>query len=120
AGKEVEKLWMKERFSAEDPKKAVSVCLRLVDHSIERLDLDLYLRLIDIHPAALASQIAAVQNGEVKEGGKILALLETFLMSLDGPGAFVPEVPGHFHQEALVSGAQDSCGELKNHGRENS
>ena len=59
---EIEQLLVHERFAAENPEKAVSVLLCVLHDLVEVIEIDLHLRFIDVYPAALAAEVATVQN----------------------------------------------------------
>lgn len=81
--------------------------LGLIDDFVQIGEVEFDLRLIDINPAALAPQVATVENGNVDEGRKIDALLHPFFVKIDRVNPFDPEVPHELRQMALVSGPQD-------------
>ena len=74
-GEEVEQLRVHERLAAEDAEEAVAVGLGVVDEPVQVVEVDLDLGLIDVDPAALAAQIAGVEDGDVEERREIDAVL---------------------------------------------
>jgi hypothetical protein len=72
-----------ERFTAKYAEEAVSMFLRIKDCAIERIEIDLRSVRLDIHPAALAPQIARVDNGKIKKWRKELTPLDSSLEFFD-------------------------------------
>ena len=71
---------MHEGLAAEDAEEAVAVLLGVVHQSVQLVELDrVARRLVHIDPAALAAEVAAVEDGDVEERREILALLHPFL-----------------------------------------
>jgi hypothetical protein len=116
-GEKIEKVGMHEWFSAEEAEEAVAVGLGIIDEPIEFFEFDFGLGLVDVDPTSLAAEVAAIEHGDVKEGGEVDAVFEAFFEALDGAHALVTEVPCHLHEMAMVGGGEDAAGELKNHER---
>ena len=79
------------------------------------------LRFVDIHPASLTPQIAAIGDGDVEERWKGYASPETLLETLDGPHSLVAKVVGELPEESCVGGPYGSPSELDRccqHGRD--
>jgi hypothetical protein len=93
---------MHERLAAEDTEIAVAGALGLADQTIEPFGVDHLARPVDLHPAALAAEIAAVDNRNVQERRKMLAALQPPLEPLHGPDALEAEVVGKPPQDAGV------------------
>ena len=92
-GEEVEEFVVHERFAAEDAEERVAMRLGLVDHPVELVKIDFGFGFIDIDPAPLATEVAGVDDGKVKERGEKDPLAEAFLVKIDGTHAFDAEVP---------------------------
>ncbi len=63
-GEEVEQAGMHEGLAAEDAEERVPVLLGFVHDLVEVLEIEFHLRFVDVDPAALAAQVAAVEDGE--------------------------------------------------------
>ena len=70
----------------------------------------------DVDPAALAAQIAAIDDGDVQERRKDLAALEPLLVLVDGEHALPAHVPGQLPQQTLVGFEQHAFGHFQKHG----
>ena len=90
------------RLTAQESEEAISVLFGVSDQRIHVLETDHVLRFVDIHPATLAPQIAAVGNRNVEERREGDPLFETFLKPLNRPDALIPEVVGELPQNACV------------------
>jgi hypothetical protein len=56
----------------------------------------------DIDPAALAAEVATVNDGDVQERREEFAALEPRFVPLDGANPFNPEIPRQLPQKALL------------------
>ena len=75
-GEEVEEAGVEEGFAAEDAEEAVAVVAGVVDEAVEFIEFDEVAGGVDVDPAALAAEVAAVDDAEVEEGGEDDALFE--------------------------------------------
>ena len=99
---------MHERLAAEDAEEAVAHLLGLADQRfMAGRSIDLLLGG-HIDPAALAAQVAAVDDREVQKRREELAALEPAFVALHREHALDAEVPGELPEQALVGGAQYS------------
>ena len=101
---QVEQLGVHEGLAAEDAEEGVPVGLGVVDGGVERIEVNGDALGGDIHPAALAAQVAGVQDGEVEKRREELAVLNPLFEELDGADAFVTEVPKKFPEAPRVGG----------------
>ena len=113
---EVEQLRVHERLAAEDAEERVPVRLRVGDGAVQRVEIDLRALGLDIHPAALAAQVAGVQDREVEEGRKIFTALDAALEFLDREQPLHAEIPHELSKQPRVGRAEDAEGELWKHG----
>ena len=112
---EVEQLRMHEGFTAKNAEEAVAVGLCLIHESIQLIEFNLHLWLVDIDPAALAAEIAGVQNRNVEKRREVLAALHPIFVQLHRARPFKSEIPRHLQQKAGIGGAQNTAAELKYH-----
>ena len=111
---QVEQLRVHERFAAQNAEKSVPVPFGIGDGAVQRMEIDA-VSLLDIHPAALATQIARIEDGEVKERRKIFAALDAPLELFHRQHPLHAEVPEKLRDAPLVSGAQGSEDECREH-----
>lgn len=114
---EVEQFRVHERLAAEDAEERVPVFFCVSDRAIERVEIDLRALGLHVHPAALAAQVAGVQNREVEEGRKIFAALDAALEFFDREQALHAEIPQELPEQPHIGRAEDAEGELWKHGR---
>ena len=107
---QVEQLRVHERLAAEDAEEGVAVPLGVGDGAVERVEVDGVL-LLHVHPAALAAEVAGVDDREVEERRKILAALDAPLELLDRQHPLHAESSRELRDAPLVSGAQGADGE---------
>jgi len=81
--------------------------------AIERVEVNRVARRLDVHPAALAAQVAGIDDREVEERREVFATLHAPLEPLDRQHALHAEVPRRLPQAALVRRAQDSTGQSR-------
>ena len=115
---QVEQPGVHERLAAEDAKERDPVRLRVVDRAVERREIDLHALGFHIDPAALAAQVARVQDREVKERRKVFAALDPALEALDREQPFHAEVPQEFPEQPRIGGADDAHGKGGKHFRD--
>ena len=115
-GEEVEEAGVEEGFAAEDTEEAITVLAGVVDEAVEFVEFDEVAGGVDVDPAALAAEVAAVDDAEVEEGGEDDAFFKALFEEVDGAGAFESEIPRHGAEEAGVDRAGDAGTELKDHG----
>src|SRR3989449_2091220 len=113
-GEQVEQLRVHERFAAEDAEERVPVPFGVGDGAIERVQVDGVL-LLHIHPAALATEVARVDDGKIEERGEVFAALDAPLELLDRQHPLHAEVPDKLPQATLVGRAQDAAGKSGQH-----
>ena len=89
--------------------------LRISNDPTHVFEIDLGPRAIHFDPAALTSQVAAIDDGDVEERRKLDAFLQPLLVTLNGPHALVAEVVHKLPQTLLVGGADHACCELHQH-----
>ena len=117
---DLEEFLVHEGFSAEDAEEAVSGGLGFVDHFVHGGDVEFVLLGFDVDPAALALEVAAVDNGNVEEWWEELALFHPLFVKHDGAGSFDSHVPEKFPYEAFVGLEQNAFSHLYVHnGAEN-
>ncbi len=104
---------MHERLAADDAEEDVAHLLGLAHQLVEGVGLDGFLLGGDVHPAALAAQVAAVDDRDVEERREVFAALEAALVLLHGQHALPAHVPGQLPQEALVRFDQHSPGHFQ-------
>ena len=71
----------------------------------------------DIDPAALAAEVAGVDDRDVEERREELAALEPALVLVDGEHALEAHVPGELPEQALVGLEQHPASHAEIHGR---
>lgn len=106
---------MHKRFATQNAKEGVAHLLGLVDRSVECIDVDLCLFGGNVHPTALAAQVAAINDGKIEERREEFALLETPLMLLDTSQAFPARCVEKIPQQPLVRLPQESFRHPKVH-----
>ena len=109
---DLEEFLVHEGFSAEDAEEAVASSFGFVDHFVHGGDVELVLLGFDVYPAALALEVATVDDGNVEEGGEVFALFHPLFVKHDGAGSFDSEVPEEFPYEAFVGLEQNAFGHL--------
>jgi hypothetical protein len=112
---DLQQLRVHERLSAEDPEKAVAAALRVTDHPPHGGGVDHVPRAVDFDPAALASQVAAVDDREIQEWREMLPVFQPFLELLNRAHPFVAEVVREFPEQARIGFSHHPHGELGNH-----
>jgi hypothetical protein len=105
-----------QRLAADDAEEAVPHRLRLADEAVEGVGRDGLLLVGHVHPAALAAEVAGVDDGDVQERREHLAALEPQLVPVDGQGGAEAHVVGELPQEALVGLDEHPLGHLQEHG----
>ena len=116
-GEEVEELRVHEGLAAEDAEEGIPAPLGVVHDLVQLVEVQGLARLIDIDPAALAAEVAGVQDGNVKEGREELALLHALLVKHHRARPLVAEIPADLGQAKRIDGAQDAGGEGEEHGK---
>src|SRR5882757_7536869 len=105
---------MHEGLPAEDAKESVPVPFGVGDRAVERVEVDGVL-LLDIHPAALAAEIARVKNRDVEKRWKIFTAFNAPFELLDRQQALHAEVPKKLCDAALIGRAQRAKDERGQH-----
>ena len=113
---EVEELRVHEGLAAEDAEEGVPMPLGVVHDLVQLVEVQRLARFIDIDPAALAAEVAGVQDGDVEEGREELALLHALLVQHHRTRPLVAEIPADLRQAKRIDGAQDAGGEGEEHG----
>ena len=116
-GEKVEELRVHEGLAAEDAEEGIAPPLGVVHDLVQLVEVQGLARLIDIDPAALAAEVAGVQDGNVKEGREELALLHALLVKHHRARPLVAEIPADLGQAKRIDGAQDAGGEGEEHGK---
>jgi hypothetical protein len=93
---------MHEGFATEDTEVAVAVCFGVSDQSVQVIFADHLSRRSDIDPAALASELAAIDDGDEQEWWEVDSLLESLFELLDGTHSFVSEVVSELPKESFI------------------
>ena len=91
----IEQTGVQKGFAAQHPEKAVAVFPGVVHQPVQFIQFDHVPRRFHIDPAALAAEIAAVDDAEVKEGGENDPFFQALLEEHHRPRAFESEIPGH-------------------------
>ena len=112
----VEQFRVHEGLAAQDAEEGVAMLTGVVDRAVQRVQINGIARGLHIHPAALAAQVAAVQDGNVKEGREIDALLHALLKHQHGTRPLEPKVPRDLREAVGINGGEDAGTEGKNHG----
>jgi len=81
------------------------------------LRLNLFLLRRDVHPAALAAEVAGIEHGDVKERRKVLALFQPFFKPLHTPHPAPAEVVGKLPEQTLICLEQNPFGHSEVHKR---
>jgi len=111
----IEEVRMHERLSAENAKETVSMRFGIVDEAMKGGCIDHLSRAFDVDPAALAPQVARVNNGNVEKGGEIFTALDSPFETLDRQQPLDPKVPAELVKTLWPRGAQDSKGQSREH-----
>ena len=115
AAEDFQHLRVHERLAAEDAEERVAHRLGFGDQPVHRRRLDLRLLGRHIDPAALAAEVAAVDDRDVEERRKELAPLEPRLVLLHRAHALEAEIPGQLPEQPLVGFQQQAFGEAEVH-----
>ena len=91
-----------ERLATQDAEKAVAVLLRAVDQLVHIVKADHFLWLVDIDPAALTPEVAAICDGYINERREGDALLQSLLKALDRTNSLVTEVVSKLPEHSFV------------------
>ena len=108
SAKKIEQLRMEKWFATQHSEEAVAVFFRVADELVQIIDIDHLARRLDVDPAALAAQVATVNDREVEKWREIFAALKPPLEALDREHSLHPEVPDELPEDAFVDGAQDA------------
>jgi len=115
-GQHVEKVGMHERLAADNAKEDIAHLLRFAQQLVHGLGLDNLLLGGHVHPAALAAQIAAINNRDVQEGRKDLAFFQALLVLFHREHALDAHVPEQLPQQPFIRFQQQTTGQLQKHG----
>lgn len=91
---DAEQVRMQERFAAENAEEAIAMRFGIGDDAVQGRGVDHVPRRFDIDPAALAPEVAAVENGDVKEWGEGFPAAEAFFEPVNRTGTAPSEVHG--------------------------
>ena len=95
------------------PKKTFPICLRFADQLVERVGRDRLLLHAHIDPAALAAEVAGVDDRDVQERREQLAAAQPPLVLVDRQGALEAHVVDELPEQPLVGFEQHALGELE-------
>ena len=95
-------VWVHEGLSTQDAEEAVAMLLRAVDQLVHIVKADHFLWLVDIDPAALTPEVAAICDGYINERREGDALLQSPLKALDRTNSLVTEVVGKLPEHSFV------------------
>ena len=112
---EVEDVRVQKGFTPQDTKEAVSVLPSIIDDAVQAIEIDLDLRFVDVHPATLAPQVAAIEDRDVKERREVNALPHPTFEEFHGGDAFEPEVPSELAQNLRIDAREHPSGEFSQH-----
>src|SRR6185312_14736489 len=79
---QVQQLRVHERLATKDAEESVAVLLGVSDRAIQRIEINRVL-FLDVHPTALATQVAGVDDRKVKERREIFAAFDAPLEFFD-------------------------------------
>ena len=114
---EVEELRVHEGLPAEDAEEGIAAAFGVVHDLVEFIEIERFAWFVHVHPAALAAEVAGIEDGNVEEGREVLALFHALLVQHDGARPLVTEIPADFGQAERIDGLQDAGGEGKEHGQ---
>ncbi len=112
-GEHVEQVRVHERLAADDAEEDVAHLLGFADQLVQRLRLNDLLLGGHIDPAALAAQVAAIDDRDVQKRRKDLAAPQPPLVPLDRQHALEAHVPGQLPEEPLVGLQQQTLRHLQ-------
>ena len=87
--------------------------LRVIDDLVEIVEVDFYLWLVNVDPASLAAQVAAVENGDVDERGEVDSFLLALFKKVYGAHPFVAKIPHELGEVSFVSAFEGSRRKLE-------
>ena len=110
-----EQLFVHEWLTTEQSEEDIALLLGAIDHAIERVYLDLVLLVSYIYPTTLASQVTAVDDGDIKIGRKEFTLSQTTFVLLNAQQSFEAHVPRELPEQAFIRLKQHSFQQAKVH-----
>ena len=110
-----QELGMHERFPAENPEEGIPHFLRFLNEPGHGFDIDLFLLGSDINPAALATQVAAVDDRDIQERGEEFSPFEAFFVLVNRQGAFEAKVVSQFPDKSFVCLHENPFGHFQVH-----
>ncbi len=113
----IEQSLIHEGFAAEDAEETVAGFIGFAEQAIQIFGGNLFLFGGDVHPTALATEVAAIEHGDVEERGKVFTLFHPLLVFLNGPHAAPAEIVGELGHETFVRLKQNSFGHAQVHER---
>ena len=114
-GKDIEQPLIHEGFAAEDAEEAVACGTGFADKAVQVFGGNLFLFGGDVHPAALATEVAAIEHGDVEEGREVFTALHALFEELHGTHAAPAEVVGQLQQEPFIRLNEQSFGKAQIH-----
>jgi hypothetical protein len=109
-GEEIEELGVQERFASENPEEGIPVSLGVIHDIVEIVEINFDLWFVDVDPASLTAEIAAVEDGDVDERGEVDSLFEALFEKVHRAHALVSKVPHELGKMLFVSrGKGASC-----------
>jgi hypothetical protein len=113
--KDFEQFFVHKGLTAQKTEKTIAHLLGSCDHSVECIDLDLVLLMSHIDPTALTTQIATVNDRNVKIGRKELASLQAAFVLANTTNAFDTHIPKQLPKKPFVGFQQHSFRHAKVH-----
>lgn len=114
-GEDIEQFFVEEGFTAEDAEEGVAHGFGFADESIHGIEIDFRLFAGDVDPAALAAEVAGIDDRDVEERGEEFAAFEASFMFLDGAPAAEAGLVGEIPEEAFIGFEEEAFGEAKVH-----
>ena len=111
-GQQVEQPRVEERLAPEQPEEDVAVRLRIADDCVEFLEWHRRPRRLHVDPAALALEVAGVDDREMQKRRKDDPLPLPRLELLDGDQPLHTEIPAEFPEAVGCHGRQHVAGHL--------
>ena len=110
-----QELGVHEGFAAENPEEGVAHLFGFLNEPGHGFDVDFFLFGGDINPAALAAQVAAVNDRDIEEGREEFTPFEAFFMFVNGKSAFEAKVVSQFPDKSFVRLHQNAFGHFQIH-----
>ncbi len=110
-----EELGVHEGFAAKDPKEGVPHFFGFLNEPRHGFDVDFFLFGGDIDPAALAAQVATVNDRDIEEGREEFPPFEAFFVLVYGKGAFEAKVVSQFPDKSFIRLHQNAFSHFQVH-----